>query len=832
MDRRLLTLEPATGGFGVFGLILHWSLRFGVWCFLTLCTLLAGCSRTPAPSEFRCYPPAISLSTARSSQRVIVQATYPDGVTRDVTPQARLSLADGRFARLDKAVVYPVADGKTELRVKFAGSILSVPVVVSDARANPAISFRLDVMPVFMKAGCNAGACHGSARGKDGFRLSLFGYDPAGDYFRLTREQIGRRINLAIPGESLVVQKGLGAVQHTGGVRFGTNSPLCKTLIDWLTAGAPDDGTNIAKLTGIEIFPKAAVLEGSNAAQRLIVGARYSNGTERDVTSLAVFLSNNDVTAKVGDDGLIKAGQRGEAFIQARFGEYNVGAQVIVVPKGPPFVWPNVAANNYVDDAVYAKLRKLRLAPAEVCDDATFVRRAFLDLTGTLPRPDETKAFVGDGSCAKRERLVDRLLGRKEFAEMWVMKWAELLQIRTRENVVYPKGALLYYEWLRDEMQTNAPLDHIVQSLLTASRSSFGNPAANYYQTEPDTLKMAENTAQVFMGMRIQCAQCHNHPFDRWTLNDYYSFAAFFAQVGRKPGDDPRETVIFDRTEGEVRHPVSGAVMRPKFLGGDVPEIKAQSRREVLARWLTSTENPYFARNIANILWTHFLGRGIVEPVDDVRISNPPSNPELLDALAAKLVEYHYDFKRLVRDICTSRTYQLSTRPRDPNQQDDRNFSHAALRRLRAEVLLDCISEVTETQDKFPGLPPGARAVEIADGNTSTDFLTTFGRASRTTVCSCDVKIDPNLSQALHLLNGDTVQNKIKQGGVVKNLLQAGQTPAQVIENLYLRCLCRPPTVQEAAKLAGFLHGEAKPHQVLNDVFWSLLNAEEFVFDH
>ncbi len=741
-------------------------------------------------------------------------------------------MANSRLARLQRGVVFPVADGKTELRVTFGGRTLSVPVEVSKADTTLPISFKLDVMPVFMKAGCNAGSCHGSSRGKDGFRLSLFGFDPEGDYFRLTREQIGRRINLAIPEESLIVQKGLGAVQHTGGVRFGTNSQLCQTLVTWLSAGAPNDSTNLAKLAGIEIFPKGAVLEGPNAMQRLIVRAHYSDGTERDVTPLTVFLSNNDTTAKVSDEGVVTGGQRGEAFIQARYGEYNVGAQIIVVPKGSTFVWPAVAANNYVDEAVYGKLKKLRLAPSAVCDDPTFMRRVSLDLVGRLPTPAETRAFVADPDAGKRERLVDELLGRKEFAELWVMKWAELLEIRTRENIVYPKGAVLYYEWLRDEMLTNAPLDRIVQKLITASGGSFDNPAANYYQIEPDTLKMAENTAQVFMGMRIQCAQCHNHPFDRWTLNDYYSFAAFFSQVGRKPGDDPRETVFFDRNDGEVKHPVTGAVMRPKFLGGDVPEIKGQSRREVLARWLTSPENPYFARNVANIVWAHFMGRGIVEPVDDARISNPAANPELLNALAGKLVEYHYDFKKLVRDICASRTYQLSSQPNATNSQDERNFSKAALRRVRAEVLLDCITEVTDTQDKFPGLPRGAKAVEIADGNTSTYFLTTFGRASRTTVCSCEVKTDPNLSQALHLLNGETLQNKIESGGVVKKMLKDGKTPRQVIEDLFLRCLCRPPSPEETAKLERFLTPDARPEQVLNDIFWSLLNSKEFVFNH
>ena len=803
-------------------MVFFWCLGFGVWSL----------SAAPALTDVQCYPTNVSLSSAKSTQRVVVQATYADGITRDVTTDASLKLANSKIARLDHANLSPLADGQTELRVSFKGRKLSIPINVSNATNQPPISFKLDVMPVFMKAGCNAGSCHGSSRGKDGFRLSLFGFDPEGDYYRLTREQIGRRINLAIPEESLIVQKGLGAVQHTGGVRFGTNSDLCKTLLTWLNAGAPKDPPEVPKVAGIEIFPKSAVLEGSNTFQRFVVRARYSNSTERDITPLTVFISNNDGTAKVADDGLVTAGQRGEAFIQARFAEFNVGAQVIVTPKNLPFKWPGVASRNYIDDAVYAKLKKLRFAPSDVCDDATFIRRASIDLNGTLPKPDDVEKFLQDTDPAKRDKLVDQLLARKEFAELWVMKWAELLEIRTRDNRVYPKATVLYFEWLRDQMLANVPFDQIVQKILTASESNFRNPAANYYQIEPDTLKLAENTAQVFMGMRIQCAQCHNHPFDRWTMNDYYSFAAFFAQIGRKPGDDPRETVIFDRTDGEVNHLVTGKPMHPKFLGGDEPEIKGDSRREVLARWLSSSQNPYFARNLANIVWAHFMGRGIIEPVDDVRISNPPSNPDLLDALAARFVDYKYDFKRVVRDICTSRTYQLSTRPNASNASDERNFSKAAIRRIRAEVLLDCISEVTQTLDKFPGLPRGARAVEIADGNTANYFLTTFGRASRTTVCSCEVKVDPNLSQALHLLNGKTLQSKIEDGSVVKNLIKKDQTPEQIVENLYLRCFSRKPTDDELTKLKQFIAPDSNQEQVLNDIFWSLLNAKEFVFNH
>ena len=818
--------------------------------------LLASCSRGSKATltALHCYPPSVELDGSKGRQSLVVQAEYSDGTTRDVTSEARMRIADTRCARVvlistppkpasekegakDKVpghglTIAPLADGATELFVTFAERNMKVVVKVSNVAAQKPVSFKLDVMPVFLKAGCNAGSCHGTSKGKDGFHLSLFGFDPEGDYYNLTRQQIGRRINLAYPQESLIVQKGLGAVQHTGGVRFGTNSDLCQTLISWLAAGAPKDSTNVAKVTGIEIFPNSAVIEGGNNRQKFVVQARYSDGTVRDVSPLAVFISNNDVTARVADDGTVTSGQRGEAFIQARFGEFNVGAQVMVVQKGVPYEWSGTKAVNYIDEAVYAKLKKLRLRPSEMCDDPAFIRRTYLDTIGKLPTPDEVRAFLEDNDPNRRERLVEHLLARPEFADLWVMKWAELLEIRSRDNAVYPKSAELYFEWLRDQMLTNVPLDRIVRDLLTASDSNFRNPAANYYQIEPDTLKLAENTAQVFMGMRIQCAQCHNHPFDRWTMNDYYSFAAFFSQTGRKPGDDPRETVIFDRGSGEVKHPVTGAAMRPKFLGGDTPEIKDQNRREVLAKWLTSPDNPFFARNIANLVWSHFTGRGIIEPVDDVRISNPPSNPELLNALAARLVEYKYDLKKLVSDICLSRTYQLSTRPNATNASDDRNFSKATIRRIRAEVLLDCISQVTETQDKFNGLPRGARAVQIADGNTGTYFLKTFGRATRTSVCSCEVKIDPNLSQALHLLNGDTLQTKVEQGGVVKKLIKKGENREQAIQDLYLRCFSREPTEEEIIKLGEFFRANVKEEQVLNDVFWSLINAKEFVFNH
>jgi len=798
-----------------------------------LLAALSGISQAegPQPVELLVYPPNVHLNTSRDRQSLIVQARYADGITRDVTAAAKMTLADANPVKLENNVLFPVADGTTEMTVEYGGMSYKVPVEVVAATTDRPISFQLDVMPVFMRSGCNMGSCHGAARGKDGFRLSLFGFDPQGDHFRLTREISGRRINLALPHESLLIEKGTGKVPHSGGKRFAENGELYSTLIRWLKAGAPLDAGEVPKVLSVEIYPQGAVLDGEGATQQLTVRAKYSDGSDRDVTSQALFLSSNDNSAEVSPEGLVQAGSRGEAFLMARFETHTVGSHFIVLPKGLQFQWPDTPANNYVDELIYNKLRKLRIKPSELCSDEAFLRRAFLDIIGVLPTVDDYTRFVQDEDPAKRDRLVDELLDRKEFVELWVMKWAELLQIRTTQQVSY-KSSLRYYNWLQDKIANNVPMDKMVQELLASSGGTFSNAATNYYQTETATLKVAENVAQVFMGMRIQCAQCHNHPFDRWTMDDYYSFAAFFAQIGRKQGEDPREIIIFNSGGGEVNHPVGGRVMAPKFLGGDTPDVNGKDRRAVMAQWLASAQNPYFAKNLANIVWAHFLGKGIINEVDDVRVSNPPVNPELLDELARRFTEYNYDFKKLVRDICTSRTYQLSTQMNETNESDDRNFSHALLRRVRSEVLLDVITQVTETKNKFRGLPLGARAVQISDGNTSTYFLKTFGRAERASVCACEVKMEPNLSQALHLLNGDTVNNKIGEGKLVERRLAEQKSPQEIIDELYIRCLTRHPTDKEKAALESVLVSEKDPKQVLEDVFWALMNSREFLFNH
>jgi len=705
------------------------------------------------------------------------------------------------------------------------------PVIVKAIRLDQAISFKRDVMPILTKAGCNTGGCHGSARGQDGFHLSLFGYDPAGDYERITREMGARRVNLALPEESLLLQKATGSVPHTGGKRIDKEGEFYQAIVKWLDAGAPRDPADIPTPVSVEISPPEVMLEGENATRQMSVTAHYSDGMVRDVTPLAVFFTNNEGTAKISPAGLVTSGARGEAFVMARFATAAVGSPVIVVPKGLAYTFPPVEERNYIDTLIDAKLKKLRILPSDLCSDEEFLRRVTLDITGLLPARSDYDRFLAETGPDKREKLVDELLSRPEFVDMWVMKWSELLRIRSGLDVS-PKSALVYFNWLRGQLTRNVPVNEMVRQLIDSDGSIFENPAAGFYQFETDPLKLAEDTAQAFLGVQVKCAQCHNHPFDRWTMDDYRGFVAFFTQIARKKGEDPREIIVFDRHEGESKNPITNATVAPKFLGGATPDVNGKDRRAVLADWISAPDNPYFAKHFANIIWAQFFGRGIIEPVDDVRVSNPPSNPELLDALARHFVDYNYDFKRLVRDICNSRTYQLSSVSNDTNLSDVRNFSHSAVRRLRSEVMLDCISQVTETKDKFKGMPLGGHAVQIADGDTTSYFLRTFGRASRETPCSCEVSMEPNLSQALDLLNGVTVENKIGKGSVIKNMLLAKEPPSDIVSDLYLRCFSRKPTDGEINALTPLLVKADAQQKTLEDVFWALLNSKEFMFNH
>lgn len=704
------------------------------------------------------------------------------------------------------------------------------------------VSFRLDVMPVFFRAGCNSGGCHGAAIGKDGFHLSLFGYDPAGDYFRLTRQIIGRRIDIAVPEESLLLLKAVGKVPHTGGRRFAPNSELYNTLLHWIEQGAKDDAAGVPQVIGISVVPDKVIFTGKETKRPLAVVAKYSDGSTRQVSALALYLTNNKTTADINDQGVVSAGKRGDTFVFARFAKYTAGAEVIVLPKDK-FKWPKIAPNNYIDGLVFAKLQKLHIAPSGLANDEEFLRRAYLDLIGLPPTPAAHDAFVKDRNPTKRAQLIDELMARTEFADVWATQWAETLKLtNTTGNDTAGtdlKAIYSYYDWIRDQMRRDVPLDRFAKTQIQAVGSTFENPAANLYTMLPqgnyDPKAMAQDVTQVFTGVRIQCAQCHNHPFDRWTQDDYYSFVSFFTGVKRKPGAEPREVYVYtDPHAAPAKHLLDGRPMPPRYLG-ESSEITAKDPRVKLAEWLTSKDNAMFRENMANRLWAHFMGRGIVEPVDDVRISNPPSNRELIEELGRRLASYDFDARKLVRDICLSRTYQLSSTPNATNRDDDSQFSHARLRRLRADVLLDAIDEATDTTTTFGGdYPRGMRAIELYEGirRNGNYFLKTFGLAARDSVNVSETRLEPTLAQALHLINGDTIEGKLGRSTVISKMLKEHEKPVEIIDALYLRSLGRTPSTMERQKLLALTTGHEADRKVYDDIFWALLNSTEFAFNH
>lgn len=729
----------------------------------------------------------------------------------------------------------------------FVLSLLGLAILTGQTiAADQTPSFRRDVMPVFFRAGCNSGACHGSARGKDGFMLSLFGYDPKGDYHRTVNEMVGRRVNTAAPDQSLLLLKATGAVTHTGGKLFDKQSEYYQTLHRWITAGAPDDAASVPETVKVILSKPRFQFENNGDEAVLRVGVIASDGSKREVTSLARYHSNNTSVATIDENGHVQAVGPGDTYVFARFNRFTVGAEVIVLPPATDFRWPDPPTNNYIDELVFDRLEKLRIVPSDLSDDETFLRRVTLDLAGRPPTKEEYHEFMDGG--ADRSAKIDELLSDDAFADLWTAIWAEQLRVvggNYAPVATHVKAATAFFEWIRDQMRNGRPLNEFVEEMVSASGSNLANGPSNLYtmmvhkpRFEPKAF--AADFSQVFLGVQIQCAECHNHPFDRWTQDDYYHFVSFFSGVKRKPGVEPRERrIYYDTTVGPVRHVVDQRPMPAKVLGGIEPVETDGDPRKELAKWLTSPENELFSRNLANRIWAQMLGTGIVEPVDDVRVSNPPVNGPLLDALSARLVESGFDLRSLVRDICNSRVYQLSTRPNPTNLRDTRQFSHAHLRHLRADVLMDSISSVTEMPVRLRGFADGTRAIEyfpIQGGDTGgynygMDFFKTFGRSSRATVCACETKKQPTLSQALHLIVGDTVQSRLKTGRL-KELIASHDDPAPIIEELFLQVLSRRPTQNELERFIELIGESTMDPEVYEDIFWSLLNSTEFLFNH
>jgi Protein of unknown function (DUF1553)/Protein of unknown function (DUF1549) len=792
------------------------------------------------PATLEVKPETVTLDGPRAVQQLVVTGRYADGTVRDLTAFAAFASPDVGFLDTAAGFVRGKKNGSTQLSVQVGGKEAKVPVTVRNLDQPRPVSFRQDVIAGLNVGGCNAGACHGTPSGKNGFRLSLRGFDPAQDFLQLTRDVWGRRTDKHDPYASLMLQKALGRIPHEGGARFGADTVAAEAVAGWIAQGLPDDPKELPAITKTEILPGARVLKAPARWQQLAVLATRADGSVRDVTRLTVFSSSDPGIAEVTPNGLVEFKQAGEVAILCRYLEQMLSVRITYLEPRPGFAWTNPPESNFIDKHVFAKLRLMTILPSELCTDAEFVRRAYLDLCGMLPPSEDATRFVADPAPDKRARLIDALLERPEYADFWALKWSDVF--RSNRKTIQLKGVNAFQLWLRDHMSRNTPLDGVIRELLTATGSTFANPPANYYRIAKDPTNLAETTAQLFFGVRMQCAKCHNHPFEAITQDDYYSTAAWFARVKTKKDVatasknpmDPGAEVVFTGRDGEVTQPRSGKVMAPKFLKGAAPDLPAgKDRREVFADWVVAPDNPYFAKSVVNRVWYHLTGKGIVDPVDDFRDSNPPSNDELLDALAKDFVAKKFDVKQLIRTIMTSRTYQLSAEPNETNKDDARYFSHAVTKLLSAEQLLDALCDVTQVPEKFAGLPVGTRAIQLPDGEVNHPFLKTFGQPARELACECERESDSNLAQALQLINGPTINDKLRNpNNRLGKLLAEKKGDREILDALYVAALSRPATDAERAPALSHVAKGADKRKAWEDVLWAITNTREFLFRH
>ncbi len=761
----------------------------------------------------------------------------------DLTHQARFVSSDPRVVTVSESgLLLARANGSASVRVSVADCVREVPIAVKGIVARPAIGFQEHVMPILAKAGCNAGACHASQYGKGGFKLSVFGFAPEDDYRAIVRDHLGRRVNLIAPASSLLLRKPTGGVPHEGGQRLQAGSVDYQILEQWLTLGAPPPNAKAPKVKSLRVWPARRV-GPLGFTQQLQVVASYDNGQTRDVTALAKFASMDEGVLRVSPMGQVTTVGRGQGVALASFEEQSE-ITTFVVPYADSVDLAGWVDNNFVDHLAADKFREIGISPSHPCDDATFLRRVYLDVTGTLPTPLQATAFLDSKERDKRDRLIDALLGltgdpardvhNNAYAAFWALKWADL--IRSKSDPLGEQGMWALHNWLTASFRDNKPFDRFVRELITARGSTFSNGPANYYRIANNPQDLTEATSQLFLGVRLQCAKCHHHPYETLGQADYYSFAAFFARVGNKGSQDfgifGNENVITVLSSGEVGHPRTGQVMPPTPLHGK-PVAEARDRRQALAAWLTAPDNPYFARNIVNRYVAYLLGHGLVEPIDDMRATNPPSNVALLDALAADFVKSKYNVKHLLRTILRSRLYQLDSQPTKSNASDSRFYSHYNVKRLSAEPLLDAVDAATGVRTKFEKVPLGTRAIELPDARYNNYFLNTFGKPRREGVCECERVSDPNLAQALHTLNGDVMTAKIVDAnGRVARLLAAKKTHEEIVTDIYLATLSRRPSEQEQIVWRRHRAESADAKTFYEDLLWSLLNSKHFLFVH
>lgn len=793
-------------------------------------------------------PRQVTLTTPESRQQLIAQAAVAAHV-EDWTRTAQWSNSNPNVATVDQTgLVKPVANGEATITARAAGQTASVLVTVKGAELPFGWSFKNHVIPVLTKTGCNQGACHGALAGKNGFKLTLRGYDPDVDFDTLTRQSLGRRVSLADPPSSLILKKATFALPHGGGKRFAANSLEYRVLSEWIANGAPAPKPTDPDVASLEVYPPSTIL-APEANQQLVVRARYTDGRLEDVTRWVKFTSNNEGVATVDDNGLVKMTGRGEAAITLWYSSRVLYARVTV-----PFdnvissdAYSHFQPVNFIDELALKKWKSLNLTPSKAATDAAFIRRLYLDAAGILPSVEETEEFLADKTAGKRARLVKRLLQREEFNDYWAYKWSDLLLVSSRK--LRTNNMWAFYNWIRDSVKANKPWNQFARDIFTATGSSRENGALNYFVQHKDVIDLSENVTQAFLGQRLTCARCHNHPLEKWTQKQYYQFANLFARVGLKNGERAGEFIVYPKQAGDVNHPRLLKPLPPTPLDGTPASLDdLTDRRIAFAQWLTSPNNDYFARNIVNRVWGNFFGRGLVHPIDDVRATNPASNEELFDAAVKDFIAHGYDIRHLIRTIAGSRTYQLSSEANATNQSDNIFYSKYIVKRLPGEVILDAMSQVTGVPSAFSGYPAGTRAMQLPDVRVQSQFLSAFGRPERIICDAGERSQDPSIAQALHVINGDTLNKKLSAPDGYLSLFQRlGLPDARVVEHLTLAAYGRYPTDTERTTLAGALTAARRAaetpgasqeairdarKQALEDMVWAMLTSKEFLFNH
>ena len=793
-------------------------------------------------TEIVVLPKTIHFDGNWMRQQLIVEKVGDKKHLGEVRKDLVWKSSDKSVVEVVDGIAFPRGNGKAVVTASFGKHTAKSHVEVRNFEKPHTWNFSIHVQPILTKAGCNSGACHGARAGKNGFKLSLRGYDSVADFETLTRRSRGRRIVPADPGRSLFLTKPTRTLPHKGGKRFEVNSPQYKVLSQWIAEGQPAPTDRDPVLTTLEVLPKSTLLKKRDL-QQILVRAHFSDGHVEDVTHEVRFTSTNRSVAKCNNLGLVEVTGHGDSSIVAAYLSRNIVAKIVVPfeTKLAENTFETAERHNFIDDYILTKLEELNLPPSPMSSDSEFLRRVFLDTIGVLPTVEETEKFLKNRHPDKRLHLIDRLLKRPEFVDYWTYKWSDLLLVTgTKLN---GKARDRYYAWIRKRVEQNTPWDEFVSELITASGNTATNGATNFYVIHQDPREMAETVSMAFMGLSINCARCHNHPLEKWTNNQYYGMANMFSRVRAKNASGGQR-VIFSADRGELIQPSYGRPQPPRPLDAKaIPFADTTDRRVAMAQWLVSPKNPYFTKAIVNRIWANFFGMGIVDKVDDLRLTNPPSNPELFEALANDLIEYRYNLKHLIRLILRSAAYQRSSRILPENAGDSRYFSHYFPKRLQSEILLDAISQVTEKPTKFSGYKEGTRALQLRDVNVGSYFLKTFGRPQRAITCECERSNEPSMTQVLHILNGKTINDKLSHRGNPKKkikenrlgrLLRAQATPTSMVDEAYLAALCRYPTAKEKRTMTELLT-KAKGNEkrlVLEDIFWSLLSSKEFLFNH